>query len=139
MDLPKHTFLAVAFLLVGAGLPTTGAQGPDSGLVEAKPLYRDPVFDGAADPGVLWNPHVRKWWMFYTNRRANMAGLSGVAWAHGTRIGIAESADGGAHWAYVGTAEIALPQDLGGQEPTEWAPEVVTRSEERRVGQESRS
>ena len=28
--------------------------------------------------------------------------------------------------AYVGTADIELPPDLGGTEPTEWAPEVVT-------------
>ena len=33
-----------------------------------KPLYRDPVYDGAADPVVIWNPAVQRWWMFYTNR-----------------------------------------------------------------------
>ena len=115
-----------ASFLGGGGLPMTGAQGADPGLVAAKPLFRDPVFDGAADPVVIWNPHVRKWWMFYTNRRANMEGLSGGAWVHGTRIGIAESADSGAHWTHVGVANIEMPQDLGGAEPTEWAPEVVT-------------
>ena len=36
--------------------------------------------------------------MLYTNRRANVPGLRGVAWVHGTRIGIAESEDGGATW-----------------------------------------
>ena len=36
-----------------------------------KPLFRDPVFDGAADPVVVWNAAVQRWWMFYTNRRAN--------------------------------------------------------------------
>jgi hypothetical protein len=51
--------------------------------------------------------------------------LSGVAWVHGSRIGIAESADG-AHWAYVGTAQIELPAAIGGTEPTQWAPEIVT-------------
>lgn len=91
-----------------------------------KPLFRDPVHDGAADPIVVWNPHVRRWWMFYTNRRANVPGLSGVAWVHGTPIGIAESADGGATWTYAGTAEIALPEAVGGKEPTLWAPEIVT-------------
>ncbi len=91
-----------------------------------KPLYRDPVCDGAADPVVIWNPHVGKWWMFYTNRRANVSGLSGVAWVHGTRIGIAESVDGGVTWKYVGTTEIDLPVELGGTEPTHWAPEVIT-------------
>lgn len=90
-----------------------------------KPLFRDPIFDGAADPVVLWNPTARKWWMFYTNRRANQPGLSGVAWVHGCRIGIAESPDG-ASWKYLGTAEIELPPDIGGTEPTHWAPDVIT-------------
>ena len=63
--------------------------------------------------------------MFYTNRRANQRGLSGVAWVHGCRIGIAESADG-ASWTYVGTAEIELPPEIGGTEPTHWAPDVIT-------------
>jgi|SRR5271165_1078384 len=118
--------LAAILVLAASGPPKAGAQDADTGPVAAKPLFRDPVFDGAADPVVVWNPHVGKWWMFYTNRRANQAGLSGVAWVHGTRIGIAESADGGAHWAYVGTADIELPPSVGGAAPTEWAPEVVT-------------
>ncbi len=45
---------------------------------------------------------------------------------HGTKIGIAESADGGATWSYVGTADIELPPDIGGTEPTQWAPEIAT-------------
>lgn len=92
----------------------------------AKPLFRDPVFDGAADPVVVWNPHAQAWWMFYTNRRANVPGLSGVAWVHGTRIGIAESRNYGETWGYVGTAEIDLPDEVGGKQPTHWAPEIVT-------------
>jgi beta-xylosidase len=63
--------------------------------------------------------------MFYTNRRANVPGLSGVAWVHGTRIGIAESADG-ATWTRVGAAAIVLPEAVGGTEPTHWAPEIIT-------------
>jgi sucrose-6-phosphate hydrolase SacC (GH32 family) len=64
--------------------------------------------------------------MFYTNRRANVAGLSGVAWVHGTRIGIAESKDGGVTWKRFGDANIELGPDLGGDEPTCWAPDVIT-------------
>lgn len=94
--------------------------------VAPKPLYRDPVFDGAADPVVVWNPQVQRWWMFYTNRRANVAGLSGVAWVHGTRIGIAESADRGRTWTRVGDAAIELPAEIGGEQPTLWAPDIVT-------------
>ncbi len=94
--------------------------------VAPQPLFRDPVHDGAADPVVVWNPHVQRWWMFYTNRRAKMPGLSGVAWVHGSRIGIAESTDGGATWQAAGECDIELPEEIGGREPTHWAPEVVT-------------
>jgi len=87
-----------------------------------KPLYRDPVYDGAADPVVIWNRAEKKWFMFYTNRRASLTnGVNGVAWVHGTRIGIAESGDGGATWKYRGTADIRH----GGEGMTYWAPEVI--------------
>jgi hypothetical protein len=91
--------------------------------VAAKPLFRDPVFDGAADPVVIWNRHQRKWFMFYTNRRAKAPASEtpGVTWVHGTRIGIAESSDGGATWKYRTTADIDLEVD--GQ--THWAPDVI--------------
>jgi GH43 family beta-xylosidase len=110
------------------GTPDFGVPVPDGPLPKPmadKPLFRDPIYDGAADPVVLWNPQRERWWMFYTNRRATAPGLSGVAWVHGTRIGIAESEDG-ASWCYVGTAEIELPVELGGREPTHWAPHVFT-------------
>ncbi|PTX91814.1 glycosyl hydrolase [Opitutus sp. ER46] len=94
--------------------------------VAPKPLYRDPLYDGAADPVVIWNPAVGRWWMFYTNRRANVPGLSGVAWVHGTPIGIAESADGGLTWRPAGEAVIQLPPDVAGEQPTWWAPDVLT-------------
>lgn len=86
-----------------------------------KPLYRDPVYDGAADPVVVWNRQEKKWFMFYTNRRANVSGLSGVTWVHGTPIGIAESADGGVTWTYRQDANI----DYMNGEDTYWAPEVI--------------
>jgi hypothetical protein len=119
--------LLLAMPLTLVAQPTTPSSNVEhEGKVAAKPLYRDPVYDGAADPVVVWNPHVKRWWMFYTNRRANAPGLSGVAWVHGTRIGIAESSDGGATWSYVGTAQINLPKELASEEPTHWAPEVFT-------------
>ena len=90
-----------------------------------KPLYRDPKFDGAADPVVIWNRAEKSWLMFYTNRRANVPGLSGVAWVHGTPIGLAESRDGGVTWQYAGDAAITLPAEIGGTEPTYWAPDVI--------------
>jgi hypothetical protein len=115
-------FLAICAVAVAA------AQSPATGKLAAKPLYRDPLYDGAADPVVIWNPHTKAWWMFYTNRRANVPGLSGVAWVHGTPIGIAESRDGGATWSRVGDAEIDLPPQVRGEGPTPtyWAPDVIT-------------
>jgi len=86
-----------------------------------KPLYRDPIYDGAADPTIIYNKARKTWWMFYTNRRANMTGGKGVEWVHSTPIGIAESKDG-ATWRYVGDANINYGKDKG---YTYWAPDVV--------------
>lgn len=85
------------------------------------PLYRDPIYDGAADPVVIWNRQAKEWWMIYTNRRATEPG-SGVAWVHGTDLGVASSRDGGKTWVYRGT--------LGGLDiewgrNTFWAPEII--------------
>lgn len=91
------------------------------GLVAPQPLYRDPVYDGAADPVVVWNRDRGEWWMLYTNRRANVPGLSGVSWVHGTEIGIAVSRDGGATWQYRGTADIIFRKGEGSY----WAPDVL--------------
>lgn len=91
-----------------------------TGKLASKPLFRDPVHDGAADPTVVWNQDEKEWFMFYTNRRANVKDLDGVTWVHGTHIGIAESSDGGATWEYRGTANIPSPYT-----ETQWAPEVI--------------
>lgn len=86
-----------------------------------KPLYRDPVYDGAADASIIYDHGAGVWKMFYTNRRATMKlpDLKDVAWVHGTAIGIATSADG-SNWRYQGTA--ALPAAC--TSVTSWAPEL---------------
>ncbi len=114
--------LAVALPPFAAGA-AAAADSPPAGKIAAKPLFRDPVYDGAADPVVIWNRGEKKWFMFYTNRRANLPDdqVTRVTWVHGTKIGIAESADGGARWTYRGTADIAYGQ----ADYTQWAPEVV--------------
>jgi len=95
------------------------------GVIAPKPVFRDPVYDGAADPVVIWNPLVKKWWMYYTNRRATMTELPGVSWVFGTPIGIVESEDG-ANWKYVGVANFPdLPAECGGKDATLWAPDIV--------------
>ncbi len=89
--------------------------------VAAKPLYRDPHFDGAADPVVVWSKKEQKWLMFYTNRRANLEKTQGVDWVHGTPIGIAESNDNGLTWTYKCDANIQYED----QNITYWAPDII--------------
>ena len=88
--------------------------------ITPKPLFDDPVYHGAADPVIIYNKQVKKWWMLYTNRRASIQD-STVQWVHGTRIGIAESKDG-INWKYVDTANINYRPDAG---YTHWAPDVI--------------
>lgn len=94
-------------------------------------VYRDPVYDGATDPlVVIADPG--DWWMFYTQRRATHPDPGpGVAWVHGSRIGVARSTDG-IRWSYAGTLEPTadgLQLDAAGPpartDRTHWAPEVV--------------
>jgi sucrose-6-phosphate hydrolase SacC (GH32 family) len=105
-------------ILLGVFSLSAAAQ---SGAPAPKPLYGDPVYDGAADPVIIWNKKAKRWWMFYTNRRANIEDTTGVKWVHGTRIGIAESKDGRT-WTYKDTANINYRPDAG---YTFWAPDVV--------------
>ena len=86
------------------------------------PIFVDPLQDGAADPTVIRNRATGEWWMFYTNRRAHLGG-AGVAWIHGSPIGVATSPDG-LSWTYRGTVEgLDDPADAGLN--THWAPEVI--------------
>ncbi len=96
-------------------------DGCPEGKLAPKPLYRDPVYDGAADPALCWNRAEQKWFMLYTNRRANIQNAEGVSWVHGTPIGIAESSDGGATWTYRCDANIGYQKGSD----TYWAPEVI--------------
>jgi GH43 family beta-xylosidase len=106
------------------GTPDFGEPQPDRGKIAPKPLFRDPAFDGAADPVVLYTGAYGRWYMFYTNRRATLKS-KGVEWVHGTRIGLAESLDAGVTWKHAGEADIELPAEYGGANATHWAPDVV--------------
>ena len=119
--MPKNIFLICFAMFI-----STSSPAAESGLPALKPIFRDPIHDGGADSVVIWNPSVKRWWMFYTNRRATATNEPGVAWVHGTKIGIAESTDNGALWNYIGTAEIELPAKLGGTNVTHWALEIFT-------------
>lgn len=122
----KHVLLTCIYLLaLLLALPAT-AQEPAAqtkqGRLAHKPLFVDPIYDGAADPVVIWNRQEKKWFMLYTNRRANVKELDGVSWVHGTRIGIAQSVDGGATWNYRDTCNINYRPV---SDYTHWAPDVV--------------
>src|SRR6187402_3820224 len=84
------------------------------------PLYRDPVYDGAADPVVIYNRDKKEWWMFYTQRRANMQ-TANVAFCYGTAIGVATSNDHGQTWVYKGTPALEFEEGLN----TFWAPDII--------------
>jgi predicted GH43/DUF377 family glycosyl hydrolase len=104
-----------------------GVSVTDPALIAASvpaPLYRDPVYDGAADPVLVWNPEKHAWWMFYTQRRAKLD-VPGVEWCHGTEIGVAESLDLGMTWTYIGTLPLSHPDDGY----SFWAPDVVRDDE----------
>lgn len=99
--------------------------GTSQKVIAPQPLYRDPTFDGAADPLVIWNRQTHSWYMFYTNRRANLESSEGVEWVHGSPIGIAESADG-ANWQYRSDAMINYPFGVErAKNPTYWAPDII--------------
>lgn len=120
--------LAVSLMTACAGVRSVSETQSVQSKAAPKPLYRDPVYDGAADPTVVWNPHTSSWFMYYTNRRANMPDPEGVEWVHGTPISIAESADGGVTWRYKRNAVINYPHS-GDNSITYWAPDVFFHEE----------
>ena len=85
------------------------------------PLFRCPIHDGPTDPTLEWNEERQEWWMFYTQRRANVPNLQEVACVYGSKVGIAATKNNGKNWYYVGTAN--LPEPMQGQS-TFWAPDV---------------
>ena len=115
-------YLLLNFVILLFSLPVFSQKNikKEKSHIAAKPLYRDPVFDGAADPTIIWNNQEKKWFMFYTNRRAKDTTAKGITWVHGTRIGIAESTDG-ANWKYRDTCNINYKI----KDVTHWAPEVI--------------
>ncbi len=91
-------------------------------------LFHDPVHDGATDPTVIRRRGTGEWFMYYTQRRATVD-EPGVAWVHGSRIGVAVSSDA-EHWRYAGTLDDL---QLGDGPETHWAPEVIDDGERYRM------
>jgi hypothetical protein len=120
--------LVLCFCMASAGLvcaQTPAAASQPAGKLAPRPLYRDPPFDAPTDPVICFNAESHKWFMYYTARRGNAANAPGVTWVHGSNIGMAESADGGATWTYRGTADISYGKDTHPDDYTYWAPEVI--------------
>ena len=107
-------------LFLATPLATLFAQAGAASPAPA-PLFRDPIYDGASDPVVIWNRQEKNWWLLYTQRRANVDG-PGVAWVHGCDIGVARSTDDGHSWRYLGILP-GLEYERGRN--TFWAPEIV--------------
>lgn len=109
--------VALAFSLIAPMAVYAQSSAP-------KPLYRDPVYDGAADVSIIYDARAKNWKMFYTNRRATLRLEEGdVSWVHGTPIGVAVSQDG-VGWSYQGVADI--PKSCTGE--TLWAPEMYAEN-----------
>lgn len=86
----------------------------------AAPLYRDPIYDGAADPIVIWNRAEENWWLLYSSRRASVE-LPNVSMCYGTKVGVASSDDNGKTWVYRGDLDLEFERGLN----TFWAPDVI--------------
>lgn len=114
----RSASLAVSALF--ALIPAAAWAAPEAPIAP-KPLFRDPVHDGAADASTVYDRKAGEWVMFYTNRRADlpMEDAKDVRWVHGTAIGTARSKDG-ATWRYSGTA--AISKSCTGD--TLWAPDI---------------
>ncbi|MFE5672216.1 hypothetical protein ACFQ58_11490 [Agromyces sp. NPDC056523] len=112
---------------VAARAPRVGVPLPGDDA-----LFHDPVHDGATDPAVIRHRATGEWWMFFTQRRAGVD-EPGVAWVHGSRIGVARSVDG-VDWQYAGTVDdLRLGDSESGWDETHWAPEVIHDGERYRM------
>lgn len=113
--------IVVGGLILGTDMDLKAQSAAKEEMRVAKaPLFRDPIHDGAADPMVIYNEQEKAWYMFYTNRRANVP-TQGTNWCYGTRIGVAVSTDHGKNWNYVGALDLEFERGRN----TFWAPHVV--------------
>lgn len=118
------TILLFSFALSSSAIQAQIDSIPKDHIAPA-PMFRDPVTDGAADPVLIWNREEKKWWMLYTQRRANTEAAD-VAYCYGTSIGIASAENHGQTWVYRGTLNLEFEQ---GQN-TFWAPDIVYQNGE---------
>jgi hypothetical protein len=118
----KETYCACFEVVMPFGYSLTHTGKNTVGVPAENMAFEDPLFDGAADPTLVYNRGTKEWWIFYTQRRASVDDEPDFHWVFGSEIGIAKSADGGSTWEYAGTAKgLSLSDDRD----TFWAPEVI--------------
>ena len=110
----------LVFMLMLVVIPSAKAQKRDTIRNAPAPMYNDPIYDGAADPVMVWNHEEKQWWMLYTTRRANMPTVDVSAY-YGNKIGVASTADQGATWIFRGYLDLEFERGWN----TFWAPDVV--------------
>ena len=75
------------------------------------PLFQDPIYDGAADPVVIWNHNEQAWWMFYTNRRASEIN-HGVSYMHGINYPVIEQNTNAIWQTSMNIDQLVLPDSV---------------------------
>ncbi|MEP6951985.1 MAG: family 43 glycosylhydrolase [Ginsengibacter sp.] len=118
----KHInfLLLLCFAVVFTNGAYTQMDSIPANHIAPAPLFRDPVTDGAADPVLVWNREEKKWWMFYTQRRANEESPD-VAYCYGNDIGVASGEGNGQRWVYRGALKLEFEKGRN----TFWASDVV--------------
>lgn len=118
----KKRLLYFSALLLVCLANTGFAQNADTPKmhIAPAPLFRCPIYDGAADPTVIYNKEKKEWCMFYTQRKANVQGPN-VAYCYGVTIGLAISKDHGQTWVYKGPLALEFEEGLN----SFWAPDII--------------
>ncbi|GAB3663830.1 family 43 glycosylhydrolase [Echinicola sediminis] len=119
-DFLRRLFIVFVWTLVMVNLSSETLAQQDTPRSAPAPMYRDPIYDGAADPVMVWNREEQSWWMLYTARRANVP-TQDVSAYYGNRIGIAETKDHGQTWVFRGYLDLEFERGWN----TFWAPEVI--------------
>ena len=99
------TAVALAQLLFTSS--TSATQPGSAASASALPFYRDPLFDGAHDPEIVWNEQENCYWLLYLQNRYNIprSDPAPLGQTSLTDIGLASTPDGGRSWVYRGVAE----------------------------------
>jgi len=113
MTVKKLIIYLIFFILSTTPTLVKGQKAP-------APLFRDPIYDGAADPTLVWNNVEKNWWILYTARRANQDSYD-VSFCYGTPIGVASSNDHGQTWVFRGYLDLNFEKGWN----TFWAPDVI--------------